>query len=110
LGLQHQGQAFHQGLEKDLAVKVERIWALKKELESSKKLVEENGAARKTVEEQIEKLGQVFEGYQKKKLDEHNKFVASAQRAANAYKDLIKTWARNRKLPAMILLLISWIG
>jgi hypothetical protein len=33
-------------------------------------LAEWNGAARKTAEEQIEKMRQDFEGYQKRKLEE----------------------------------------
>ena len=37
-GLQHQGCAFCQGLEKDLMVRDERIWALEKELKAAKEL------------------------------------------------------------------------
>jgi hypothetical protein len=70
-GLQHQGQAFHQGLKRDLAAKDARIQALK-QLEVAKKLSEENDAARKTAKEQIEKMRTDFEGYQKRKRDEHN--------------------------------------
>jgi hypothetical protein len=57
-------------MEKDLATKYKRIQALEKELEAAKKLAERNGAARKTAEEQIEKMRQDFEGYQKRKLEE----------------------------------------
>jgi hypothetical protein len=57
-------------MEKDLATKYKRIQALEKELEATKKLAEQNGAARKTAEEQIEKMRQDFEGYQKRKLEE----------------------------------------
>ena len=62
-GLQHQGQAFHQGLEKDLVAKDERIRALEQELEAAKKLAEENEATRKTAEEQIEEMCCDFRDY-----------------------------------------------
>jgi len=62
-GLQHQGHAFHQGLEKDLAAKDVKIRALEKKLEVAKKLAEENASTRKTIEEQVEKMHQDFEGY-----------------------------------------------
>ena len=55
-GLQHQGHAFCQGLEKDLAAKDVKIRALEKELEAANKLAEENASARKTMEEQVEKM------------------------------------------------------
>jgi predicted nucleic acid-binding Zn-ribbon protein len=77
-GLQHQGYAFRQGLEKDLVAKDKRIQTLEQELETAKKLAEENEAARKTVEEQIEMMRHDFRDYQKKKHDEHNKVVAGA--------------------------------
>ena len=62
-GLQHQGQAFCQGLEKDLMAKDAWIWALEQELEAAKKLAEDNEVARKTAEEQIEKMRQEFDDY-----------------------------------------------
>jgi hypothetical protein len=77
-GLQHQGQAFHEGLERDLAAKDERICILEQELEAAKKLAEENDSARRTVEEQIEKMRHDFRDYKRKKCDEHNKVIASA--------------------------------
>ena len=77
-GLQYKGQAFCQGLEKDLVAKDEQIWALKQELEVAKKLAKENEDTHKTTEEQIKKMRVDFEGYRKKKRDEHNKVVAGA--------------------------------
>ena len=62
-GLQHQGQAFCQGLERDLAAEDVKIQALKKELGAAKKLAEENASTHKTAEEQVEKMHQDFEGY-----------------------------------------------
>ena len=63
-GLQHQGQAFCQGL--------------KRKLEVDKKLAEENEATRKTAEEQAEKMHQEFDDYQRQKRDERKKVVAGA--------------------------------
>jgi predicted DNA-binding protein YlxM (UPF0122 family) len=45
----------------------------------AKRLAEENDAAHKSVEEQIKKMRQDFEGYQKKKLEECNKLVTGAE-------------------------------
>ena len=98
-GLQHQGEAFHRGLEKDLAAKDERIRTLEQELEAAKKLAEENEAAHRTAEEQIEMMRLDFRDCQKKKHDEHNKLVAGAQRAANMYKNLIESGRGVRNSP-----------
>jgi predicted nucleic acid-binding Zn-ribbon protein len=98
-GLQHQGQAFHEGLERDLAVKDERIGTLAQELETAKKQAEENESARKAAEEQIEKMHHDFRDYQKTKCDEHNKVVAGAQRAAHIYWDLIESVDEESEAP-----------
>ena len=90
-GLQHQGEAFRWGLEKDLVTNDKIIRTLERELEAAKKLAEENEAAHRTTEEQIEMMRQDFRDYQKKKHDKHNKLVAGAQRATNMYKDLIES-------------------
>ena len=58
--------------------KDEQICALEQELKAAKKLVKENTAARWTAEEQAEQMGQDFEGYQKRKREEHNKLTAGA--------------------------------
>ena len=50
-GLQHQGHAFCQGLEKNLLANDERIRALEKELVVAKELAKKNASACKTVEE-----------------------------------------------------------
>ena len=50
-----------------MATKDDKIWALEQELEVAKKLTEENEAARKTVEERVEKMHQEFDDYQKRK-------------------------------------------
>ena len=99
-GLQHQGHAFHQGLEKDLVAKAIKIRALEKELEAANKLAEENASARKTMEEQVEKMHQDFKGYQKRKLEKRSKLVASAQRVANMYKDLIESVGKESEGPS----------
>jgi archaellum component FlaC len=110
--LQHQGHAFRQDLEKDLAAKDESIQAHKKELEAAKKLVEENGAACKTVEEQIDKVHQDFMGYQKRKLEEWNKLVTGTQRAVNVYKDLIESIGKESETPrnAPIVDFMEWLA
>ena len=69
--------------------KDDRIRALKEELEAAKKLIEENETACKVVEEQIMKMREDFNVYRRQKHDEWNKVVASTQRAANVYKELI---------------------
>ena len=88
-GLQQQGLAFHQGLERELATKVDKLWALEQELEAAKKLAKENKAARKTTKEQIAKMHEDFDWYHRQRCDERNKIVASTQRAADVYKELI---------------------
>ena len=98
-GLQHQGQAFRQGLEKDLTAKDERIWALKRELEIAKKLAEESETARKTLEEQIEKMQKDFEEYSQQRRDEHKKVVVDAQKVVNIYKDLIQSMGKKTEMP-----------
>jgi hypothetical protein len=94
-GLQNQGLAFCQGLEKDLAAKDEWIRALEKELEATKKLAEENA----------------FEDYQKRKQGEGNRLVAGAQRAANVYKDLIESVGEESKVPheAPVVDFMEWL-
>ena len=62
-GLQHQGEAFRWGLEKDLVTKDKIIRTLERELEAAKKLAKENEAARKTAEEQIEEMCRDFRDY-----------------------------------------------
>lgn len=64
------------------------------------------------MEEQIEKMRQDFKGYQKKKLDEHNKFVASAERAANVYKDLIESVGEELDAPcdANVVDFMEWLA
>ena len=65
----------------------------------AKKLAEENGSACKTTEEQVEKMRQDFEGYQKRKLEEWSKLVTGTQRVANMYKDLIESVGEESKAP-----------
>ena len=55
-GLQHQGQAFVQDLEKELTAKDVRIQAIEKGLEAAKELDEKNASARKITEEQVENM------------------------------------------------------
>ena len=62
-GLQQQGLAFRQGLEKELAPKDEWILALEQELEAANKLTEENASAQKAAEEQMEKMRNDFADY-----------------------------------------------
>jgi hypothetical protein len=76
-----------------------RIRALERELEVTKKLAKENEAARKTAEEQAEKMHEEFGDYQKRKRDEHKKVVAGAQRAANVYKELIESVGEESEAP-----------
>jgi hypothetical protein len=110
-GLQNQGLAFCQGLEKDLAAKDEWIRALEKELEATKKLAEENAAARRTAEEQVEQIRLDFEDYQKRKQGEGNRLVAGAQRAANVYKDLIESVGEESEVPheAPVVDFMEWL-
>lgn len=98
-GLQHQGQAFCEGLEKDLVARDERIRALEQELEAANKLAEENATARRVAEEQVEQMRKDFEGYQKKKRDERKKVLAGAQRAANVYKGLLESVGEETEMP-----------
>jgi len=92
--------AFHQGLEKELATKDDQIWALEQELEAAKKLTEDNEAVGKSTEEQIAKMREDFEGYRKQKREERDKVVAGAQRAANVYKELIKSVGEETEAPS----------
>jgi hypothetical protein len=103
--------AFCQGLEKDLVAKDERIWALEQELEMAKKLVEENDAAHKTAEEQIEKMHHDFAEYQKQKCEERNWVIAGTQRAANVYKELIESVGEETEAPrdAPVVDFMEWL-
>ena len=62
-------------------------------------MAEENDIVRKTTEEQIKKVRQEFKGYQKKKLEERNRVVAGAQKAANMYKELIESVGEESEAP-----------
>lgn len=111
-GLQHQGQAFCQGLEKDLAAKEAWIWALEQELDAARKLAKENDAAHKTDEEQIKKMRHDFEEYRKEKRNERSKIVAGAQRAVNVYRELIESMGEEMEAPddAPIVDFMEWLA
>ena len=85
--------------EKELTAKDVRIQALEKGIEAAKELDKKNASARKIMEEQVEKMRQDFKGYQKRRLKEQSKLVASAQRAANMYKDLIESMGEESEGP-----------
>ena len=88
-GLRQRGRAFRYGLEKELATKDDKIWALEQELEAAKKLAKENENARRAVEEQIAKMREDFADYHWWKTNERNKVLADAQKVVNVYKELI---------------------
>ena len=75
-------------------------------------MAEENASALKTMEEQVEKMRQDFEGYQKRKLKERSKLVARAQRAVNMYKDLIESVGEESEAPrdAPIVDFMEWLA
>lgn len=79
-GLQQQGQAYRQGLEKELAHRDDKIRALEQELETAKKQAEEAETARKISEVQVEKMREDFDCYHRQKNDERKKIVADAKR------------------------------
>ena len=76
-----------------------RIRALEKGLEAAKELDEKNASTRKITEEQVENMRQDFKGYQKRKLEKRSKLVASAQRVADMYKDLIESVGKELEGP-----------
>ena len=75
-------------------------------------MAKKNASTRKTIEEQVEKMRQDFEGYQKRKLEEWNKLVAGAQRAANMYKDLIESMGKESEAPrdALVADFMEWLA
>ena len=74
--------------------------------------MEDNESARKVVEEQMEKMRVDFEGYHRKKREEHNRIVTGAQRAANVYKDLIEGVSEETEAPsdAPVVDFMEWLA
>ena len=66
----------------------------------AKNLAEENEAARKAVEEQIEKMREDFDIYHQQKLDERNKVVVNALKVVNVYKELIQSAGEEAEAPS----------
>jgi hypothetical protein len=89
--MQQQGLATRQGLERGLAAKDKDIMFLRQQLEAAKKLAEDNATARCDAEENLKELEKNFDNYQKEKRKERKKILEGAQKAAEAYQDLLSS-------------------
>ena len=109
-GLQQQGLAFRQGLEKELAPKDEWILALEQELEAANKLAEENASARKATKEQMEKMRNDFVDYQKKKWINITRLLSVPKGRRMYTRIFLRVLAKRPRRPAMLPSLTSWSG
>jgi hypothetical protein len=75
------------------------ILLLRQQLDVAKKLAEDNTAARRDAEEKLKEVENIFDNYQKEKRKERKKILKDAQKATEAYQDLLGSVGDETEVP-----------
>ena len=110
-GLDRQGQAYQEKMERDLAAKTDQIRALEKVLEMAKKKTEEEETSRKAAKAVAAKVKNDFHTDRKRKSDEKKQFAADAH-IADIYLGLIHSVGTETEAPreTTVPSFMSWLA